>query len=549
MKWLVVGILAVAAFVNYRAMFEYTMVMFSSPIEDMSHGWVVPFFSVYVVWRQRDQWKAVAGGVSWMGVFFTAFALVLAFFGARGGQSRMEQLSFILMVWSVPYALWGRGVARLMAFPAAFLLFTIPVSSFLDVFTIHLRMFSTTLATALLNGVGIAVERSGTALFSRVPGAEFNVDVADPCSGIRSMFAMMALTAAFAYFFLRSPWKRWLLLAFSVPVAIVGNMVRIISICLVAVWFGQDTALGYYHDYSGYPIFLVGVLMVFALSEWLSRVGAKPRGSDAAVSAADAPPPSPPASRRYTGAVSAVLLAMVLSVFAVNRFVPPPEYAPADFLAHTLPANVGEFTGDRPLFCHNDQCLLSFLEREVAAGKKTSDGRPVCPNCGHPLALISLGEFNDLPRDTEIVKRTYRSTDGLVYSVSLVIAGRQRASIHRAELCLPAQGFVMQDADNLRFRLPGGRVIRARRISALRSGGSPFNLVYWFESRNRSCCSHTERILFDVWDRSIHNRVNRWIMLAMTVSSPLNSTAAVGRFEDFLAELYPQLIQKEGGRR
>ena len=464
----------------------------------------------------------------------------------------MEQLSFILLIWSVPYALWGRGVARLMVFPAAFLLFTIPVSSFLDVFTIHLRMFSTTLATALLNGVGIVVERSGTALYSRVPGAEFNVDVADPCSGIRSMFAMMALTAAFAYFFLRSPWKRWVLLAFSVPVAIVGNMVRIISICLVAVWFGQDTALGYYHDYSGYPIFLVGVLMVFALSEWLSRIsfrrGAKPGGAEAgAEAAAESVEPAPPASFPRTVAVLAVLLSAVLGVFAVNRFVPPPEYSPADFLAHALPANIGEFTGDRPLFCHNDQCLQSFLEREIAGGKKAPDGRPACPECGRPLETISLGEFNDLPRDTEIVKRTYRSTDGLVYAVSLVIAGRQRASIHRAELCLPAQGFVMQDADNLRFRLPG-RQIRARRISALRSGGAPFNLVYWFESRDRSCCSHTERILVDVWDRSIYNRINRWAMLAVTVSSPLDSPLAVDRFEDFLAELYPQVMKRKGGK-
>lgn len=549
-KWLVLLILASAALVNYSYMINYTVVMFASPLEDMSHGWVVPFFSAYVVWRQRDQWRAVAGGVSWAGVAFVAGALVLAFFGSRGLQTRMEQLSFILLVWSVPYALWGGGVARLMVFPAAFLLFTIPVSSFLDVFTIHLRMFSTSLATTLLNGVGILVERSGTALYSRMPGAEFNVDVADPCSGIRSLFAMMALTAAFAYFFLRSPWKRWVLFAFSIPVAIIGNMVRIMSICLVAVWFGQETALGYYHDYSGYPIFLVGVLMVFALSEWLSRVSFR-RGADAGAAEAGAAPetarPAPPASLPRTAAVLSVLLVLVLGVFAVNRFVPPAEYSPADFVAHALPENVGEFTSDRPLFCQNDQCLQSFLEREVASGGKTPDGRPACPNCGRPLASISLGEFNDLPRDTEIVKRTYRSVDGLVYSASLVIGGHQRASIHRAELCLPAQGFVMQGADTLRFHLRG-KTIRARRISAIRSGGAPFNLVYWFESRDRECCSHTERILVDVWDRSVHNRINRWIMLAVTVSSPLDSPLAKSRFEEFLAELYPQVVKKGGGR-
>ena len=243
-RWLGLGLILVAAWLNYRDMVNFTMIMFASPLEDMSHGWMVPFVSLYVVWAQRKAFRDEAGVPCWRGVVWVALFLVLAWFGGRGGQSRLEQVSFIGLLWAVPYAFWGRGVERLMRFPAAYLAFTIPVSSFIDFFTIHLRILTSSLATGLLNGVGVAVERSGTALFSRVPGAEFNVDVADPCSGIRSLFAMMALTAAYAFFTQKTLAKKWALFVCSLPIAMIGNMVRIMSICLVATWFGQDVATG-----------------------------------------------------------------------------------------------------------------------------------------------------------------------------------------------------------------------------------------------------------------------------------------------------------------
>lgn len=81
-----------------------------------------------------------------------------------------------------------------------------------------------------------------------------------------------------------------------------------------------------------------------------------------------------------------------------------------------------------------------------------------------------------------------------------------------------------------------------RKIAAKREGGTTLNLIYWFLSRERESCSHTQRILLDVLDRSIHNRINRWVMVAVNVSSPLDSPESQERFETFLSELYPKLI-------
>ena len=120
LRWLVLALLFVTAGFNYRHMISYTMMMFASPIEDMSHGWVVPFVSLYTLWVQRKALRAAAGLPSWRGFAWVSLFMIIAWFGGRGGQARIEQVSLIGLVWSVPYAFWGRDVGRLMLFPAGF---------------------------------------------------------------------------------------------------------------------------------------------------------------------------------------------------------------------------------------------------------------------------------------------------------------------------------------------------------------------------------------------------------------------------------------------
>lgn len=546
-RWLALAVMLVAAWFNYRPMIEYTTFMFNTPIEDMSHGWVVPFVSAFVLWRQRKALREAAGSPDWRGVAWVALFLALAWLGGRGAQSRLEQVTLIGLIWAVPFALWGKGVERLMRFPAAYLTFTIPVSSFVDFFTIHLRIISSALATGILNGVGLSVQRSGTALFSRVPGAEFNVDVADPCSGIRSLFAMMALTAAYAYLTQKTTNRKWALFACSVPIAMIGNMVRIMSICVVAAGFGQEVATGYYHDYSGYVVFLVGVLLMIKAGDLIQKYGAVAgrwlphfRGWRRDRAQPEGRPEGGSATRAFWTVGG--LCVVTVGVFVGIRMTPAPTYDPAFFLASALPDRIGDFSGDVPWFCRNPQCMNISEENELVKAGFRKEGGYVCPLCGEKLFPISLAETTELPIDTTFYKRNYHSADGLTCAVNVVIAGRSRGSIHRPELCLPAQGFAMLSAGRMSLRLGRGRPLIVRKIDAKRTDSPSVCLVYWFLSREHETCSHSQRILLDVWDRSIHNRVNRWAMVAINVSSPLDSPEAVARFEAFLSELYSRLI-------
>ncbi len=103
----------------------------------------------------------------------------------------------------------------------------------------------------------------------------------------------------------------------------------------------------------------------------------------------------------------------------------------------------------------------------------------------------------------------------------------------------------MLSAKKEKLNIKTGHPREARIIQAQRSSSDyRFSLVYWFVSRNHECASHTERILLDIWDRSIHNRINRWAMIAINVSTPLDTPESRISFEAFVDELYPKILLK-----
>ena len=245
--------------------------VFRTPQEDMSFAWFVPLFSLYVLWTERAKIRVSAGEPGLAGFFAALPFLAIGFLGVRGIQLRLEIVAFIGLLICVPWAFFGFRTAKAVAFPACFLLFCIPLATFLDVVTVHMRLLASGTAYQVLRGFGADVVQRGTMLYSN--GGSFAIDIADPCSGLRSLFALMALTAAYAYFTQKTWFKRALLFAASVPIAIFGNVMRILTICLVANYASRDFALGFYHDYSGYVVFAVAISLMVATGELISKTG------------------------------------------------------------------------------------------------------------------------------------------------------------------------------------------------------------------------------------------------------------------------------------
>ena len=519
------ALLAVAgcALWGFSAMFVRLRGAFGDRYEDLSHGWLVLPFSLYVLWTERARLREEAGAPSVWGLLACLPCAALAIMGTRGLQLRFEQVGFIGLCIAVPWAFFGGRVARRFVFPAAFLAFTIPLATFLDAVTIHLRLLASGTAFVMLRGFGVDVVQQGTAIVAQ--GAHpFSIDVAEPCSGLRSLFALMALTAAYAWFTQPTWLRRAALFACAVPLAVAGNVVRVISICLCAAWCDAGFATGFYHDYSGYVVFLVAISLMVACGELVTRLWPR-RGADGAAEPRVADPV--PAARGMRAVLVPVLTAAVLCpAFVFQALTPesvltdPPEIA--------LPESFPGVQSEEVRYCQNEQCgrmfPLSRLER---------DG--VCPACGAEVRGCSLGERTVLPADTRIVKRIYQSSAGLQFLVSAIIGGRSKSSLHRPELCMPAQGFLMQDPCNFEA---GGRPFHAIRLSSSR-GPSTMLAYTFFNQAGVRTASHTRRILIDTWDRSVLNRIDRWVMVTVVVQTLGGTDVAAARapFQEFLARL------------
>jgi len=234
---------------------------------DYSHGAFIPAVSAYLIWRKRKVLASAPKAVSAVGLGVVVAALLLHWLGARAQQVRLSLMGLIALMWGIPFYVYGWQVAKHLMFPAAYLIFCIPLN-FLDSISVPLRLLMTAMTTFLLNGIGIPVERTGTAI-GFISGT-FDFDVADPCSGLRSLLAMTAITAAYAYITQRTLLKKWILFLSSIPIAIIGNMFRIMTIALIAQVFSAELAMKMYHDFSGYLIFLCGTMLMISFGAFLN---------------------------------------------------------------------------------------------------------------------------------------------------------------------------------------------------------------------------------------------------------------------------------------
>ena len=533
-----------------RTVLVFLRYILNDPVQDMSHAWLVPLFSLYLVWRRRREIVAAVGEPSLIGALLCLPLLLLLWMGERGDQTRLSQVAVYGLLWTLPYAFFGRRMAQLLFFPVAFLFFMVPLG-FLDFFTVRLRMATAWISAFLLNGVGIPVRRVGTGLHF-LSGGGFALDVADPCSGLRAIFAIATLTAAYAYMTLNVRWKQWLLFACAVPLAVLGNMARILAIGLVAHFFGAGTADVLIHKGLGNSILpiLVAVPLMLQCGVWIDRIGTrgaknKNEAPAEAAGAAEAAPAAVAASGSWAAWAGLVLLPLAMAaMLTALRRLPPPVLEPQDFLAANLPELPG-YRLAKPWHCHNEQCRKVFdnLTVDPVTGKP-----PPCPICGGMLDEVSYGERAYLPNDTLFMKGNYYDALGGRLHVSVVVNGASRLSIHRAELCLPAQGFSIEKISSHDLSDGTGGRLSVKILDlrpSLAGEQQRASQVYYFVSAHHQTASNFVRLLISIRDRALFNRVTRWAMLAVVGEPPFDTPERLQILQKCLDKPNPALRSPE----
>jgi len=209
-----------------------------------------------------------------------------------------------------------------------------------------------------------------------------------------------------------------------------------------------------------------------------------------------------------------------------------------------LPDHVGLWVGDEIRFCMNPEHQKIFTASQL-------ENRDICPDCGSPLGSMTLIEKSMLPADTVIVKKRYTHPDGRAIIATIVMSGRERASIHRPERCLVGQGSEIASTHFIEVPMEGRGPLDVRILDMLRhvrTGGMPqahgSYYAYWFVGKGRETASHNSRLFWMAADRILYNKSHRWAYIAISGARSLDEGNQTYQKEisDFVAAAYPQMV-------
>lgn len=268
-------------------MFQFMAFVWRDP--EWEHCWLVPLAVIGLVVYQRKKFAGIPIEGSWLGLGALLGVFLFYWFGYVADNIYVGYASLLGFVGASVLWLLGWSWLKALAFPIAFLVFMFPLPFMDNFLAFPLRIFMSTVSVTFLNLIGLACVQSGTAIVSApdftnglAAGARFAVDVADPCSGIRSLFALMMVSALYGYLAMDRPWQKWVIFLSSLPLAVAGNFARIIMLTLGTIALGPETAIGSieepttFHMISGFLVFgvaLGGMLLLGSLLQRFSPPG------------------------------------------------------------------------------------------------------------------------------------------------------------------------------------------------------------------------------------------------------------------------------------
>jgi exosortase len=249
----------------------YRMGMQWANDENMGHGFFVPVIAGYIAWQRREALLATPRQSNAWGLVLVVWAALQAVVATLGAELFTARLSFLIALVGTILYLGGTRWVKILAFPLALLLFMIPIPAILyAALTLRLQTLASQLGEIMIGWMGIPVLRAGNTL--QLPSQ--TLDIAEACSGIRSLLSLGFLSLVYAYFTDKRPWMRWALLIATIPIAIGANGIRVAVTGLLSE-INTELARGAYHEAEGYIVFVVALVALIITHRLLSLAAKK----------------------------------------------------------------------------------------------------------------------------------------------------------------------------------------------------------------------------------------------------------------------------------
>jgi exosortase len=495
---------------------------------------LVPLGSIWLAWAKRAELKALPRRSHWLGWVLLALSLGSYWVGYQADTGYPGFLAVQLSVAALILCFCGMAWMRMLLFPSLFLIFMWPAFPLEDQVAFPMRQLTSALTTELLNVMGIDTVREGTALLSAAEpalgleqGKKFNLDVADPCSGIRSLYALFMLAALYGYLFLSGFWRRLLLLLAAMPLAIAGNLVRMVMLALASMQFGAEFAIGrnidghqeisLFHELAGYAVFVVALGGMFALSSLLEgkHWKRKKKGQATVVvgtsewALADAIKP----------ALGVLGMAAICLAFCSSIIEQPPLSPPG--VNMIMPLSLG--------YAQGEEVPISQRERATLA------------------ADITLSRVQYLANHRPVL-------------ATLVLSGETRRGLHRPDVCLPGQGWQIMDRTELPILMNDGSARDVMMLRVVRDvmteDGRPMRVrginLFWYQGYGVATADYYTHVFYSYFDSIVRGINHRWALVSFftylpdagsdQTNSGIAEVQALENLRKFIADASPKML-------
>ncbi|ABB31737.1 EpsI family protein [Geobacter metallireducens RCH3] len=486
----------------YRVMFRWW------ERDDFNHCYFVPFIVLYLVWEKRQELAALPSRVSWWGALPLVLGLALFWLGELGGEYFTLYISSWFIVVGVLWAHLGWQKLRIIGFPVLFLLTMFPPPNFIyNNLSMNLKLISSRMGVTALQLAGMSAFREGNV----IDVGFTQLQVVDACSGLRYLLPLVVLGCLVAHFHRGALWQKILLVVSTIPLSIVTNGLRIASVGILYPIWGAQVAEGFFHDFSGWFIFMCTLWMLLAELWLLRKITGRPAGEGESAAGS--------ASHRSTGiAATSVsessvrhlplqpVLALVLlfATAALSHGVEFREKMPIKRPFTSFPQEVGEWRGAR-----------QAMEQKFLDELTLSD-------------YVIVNYHNPTDREINFYTAYYESQ-------------RKGESIHSPATCLPGSGWVFEESGNTQISLSGSRSMTVNR-AFMQKGEVRQLTYYWFPQRGRILTSPWQLKIYAFWDALTRHRTDGALVRIITPVYPNERVdVAEERLQAFTRQIVPVL--------
>jgi len=240
---------------------------------DYTHAYFILPISLWLVWRKREQLKALLKiaepGKNYYGLVSLSVGILIFLFASRFDYSFLITISLLPVLVGLVYSLYGIDTLKLLSFPIAYLLLLVPPPmSIIDSITLPMRYGISNLTEKILGLLNYPITREGLLL-----NIGYNeIFMGQPCSGFRSLITLFSLGLIYVYISKTRFINKVILIFFVIPLALLGNLIRVITLCLITFYFGEEAGQGFFHNFSGIVMFIITILGLIGIETILDKM-------------------------------------------------------------------------------------------------------------------------------------------------------------------------------------------------------------------------------------------------------------------------------------